>query len=43
MESGIQPLLSRMQVVGIQSEKLKNCDRPARLPLYANVYSDLSL
>ena len=24
-------------------QKLQNCDRPTRLPLYANVYSDLCL
>ena len=24
-------------------KKLKNCDRPTRLPLYAKVYSDLCL
>ena len=27
----------------IKSQKLKPCDRPARLPLYANVHSGLFL
>ena len=27
----------------IKSQKLKRCDRPARLPLYANVHSGLCL
>ena len=41
--SGIEDRGSSNTKRTIKSQKLKPCDRPARLPLYANVHSGLFL